>query len=193
MGRLKQLLLLGNKPVLRHVVDALIAATVDDIVVVCGAHRERYADALKNTGARLVQNEAEGSEMADSVQLGLRALETGLSFSGVLVCLADHPLVSADTYRTLVRQHHETPEKIVIPAFKGRRGHPSLFPAQIIREIYSMTSLRDIVRKDPDRVLLVDVPDEGVILDMDTESDYRLVRDRHDAQENMRLSGGGHV
>jgi molybdenum cofactor cytidylyltransferase len=186
MGRLKQLLPLGNKPVLRHCVDTLIAAGVCDIVVVCGAQEERYADALKNSGALLVRNEAAGSQMADSVQLGLRALEGESSFSGVLVCLADHPLVQETTCLTLVHLHHEVPEKIIIPAFKGRRGHPGLFPMSIITDIYFQPSLRDIVREDPSRVLLIDVLDEGVVLDMDTESEYLRAVELYETRKNAQ-------
>lgn len=193
MGRSKQLLLLGNRPVIRHGVDALITAGVSDIVVVCGAEQEKYADALEGRRVQLVRNEEEGSQMADSVQLGLRTLAAGRSFSGLLVCLADHPLVEAMTYRTLIRLHHESSEKIIIPVFKGRRGHPSLFPAEVISDIFFKASLRDIVRADPGRVLPVDVPDEGVILDMDTESDYRRITEFYDARENAHVSGAGQV
>jgi molybdenum cofactor cytidylyltransferase len=193
MGRLKQLLPLGSKPVLRHGIDALIAAGVSDIVVVCGAHEELYAEALKDSKALLVRNEEVGSQMADSVKLGLRALESERTFSGLLVCLADHPLVGTETFGTLVHLHHEAPEKIIIPVFKGGRGHPVLFPADIVSDIYFMPSLRDIVREDPARVLLIDVPDEGVVLDMDTESDYLRARELYDARENGRSSGENHV
>jgi len=190
---LKQLFPLGNKSVIRHGVDALIAAGISDIVVVCGADRRNYDEALEGSRVQLVVNEALGSEMADSVRLGLQTLAAGSSFSGLLVCLADHPLVQVTTYRSLIRRHHEAPDKIIIPAFKSRRGHPTLFPAQIISDIFFVTSLRDIVREDPGRVLLVDLPDEGVVLDMDTESDYRAARELYDARESLQLSGDGHV
>jgi molybdenum cofactor cytidylyltransferase len=185
MGRLKQLLPLGDRAVLRHTIDALCQAGVHEIVVVRGPDPGRYAAALANSGARLVQNETPGSEMADSVRLGLGQVDRA-AFSGILVCLADHPLVLAETCMTMLRLHRLSPGKIIIPAFRGRRGHPCLFPASIISDIFTTTSLRDIVRRDPERLLVVEVEDEGVILDMDTEADYQKAVELYQARAGAK-------
>jgi molybdenum cofactor cytidylyltransferase len=184
MGRLKQLLLLGDRTVIRHSIETLREAGVSRIVVVCGADPQQYAPSLENSGALLVSNEAAGTEMADSVRLGLGHIDTA-AFSGILVCLADHPLVQTDTYRRLVTRHYQSPERIIVPAYERRRGHPSLFPPLIINDIFSKTSLREIVRQDPARVLVVDVPDEGVILDMDTETDYQKAVELYQARSGI--------
>jgi len=172
MGRLKQLLPLGDKTVLRHSIDTLRESGIGDIVVVCGADPGLYEGTLKNSGARLVPNRMPASEMADSLRLGLEQIDRFAS-SAVLVCLADHPLVTSGTYGTLLDLHRRSSGTIIIPAFQGRRGHPSLFPVPIISEISEKPSLREIVRQDPERVVVVEVPDEGVVLDLDTEADYQ--------------------
>lgn len=175
MGRLKQLLPLGDRPVLRHTIDSLRQAGVTEMVVVCGADAEKYETALADSGARLVQNDTAQSEMADSVRMGLRQIEPA-AYSAILVCLADHPLVRPETCTALISRHHQFPDKIVIPTFQGRRGHPTLFPTAIIDDIFrKAASLRDIVHQDPARLLMVEVVDEGVVLDMDAERDYRKV------------------
>jgi molybdenum cofactor cytidylyltransferase len=176
MGTSKQLLQLGNKAVIRLCVDAIEAAGIGNIVVVCGAEHGACAKELAGTGALLVRNEAKQSQMVDSVRIGLRAVDS--SCTGVFVCLADHPLVSKSTYRTMVDAHQRSPEKIIIPAFKGRRGHPSLFPFTIINGIFTQPTLRDLIKKESEHVLILDLPDEGVILDMDTPEDYRAVAER---------------
>jgi molybdenum cofactor cytidylyltransferase len=83
--------------------------------------------------------------------------------------------VSPETMKTLVREHAAFPGSIIIPVYLRRRGHPSLFPLPALREIFFGGNLRDIVRQDPARVRLVDVPDEGVVLDLDTPEDYRAI------------------
>jgi molybdenum cofactor cytidylyltransferase len=172
MGQLKQLLPLGDRPVIRHSIDALRESGIGEIVVVCGADPGMYEGAIENSGVRLVPNRMAASEMADSLRLGLEQIDPS-AYSAILICLADHPLVTAETFSTLVGAHRRAPDSIIIPSFQGRRGHPGLFPATIIGEIFTTTSLREIVRRDPERVLVVDVPDEGVVLDVDTEADYR--------------------
>jgi len=178
----KQLLLLGNKPVLRHCVDTLSATGVQDLVVVTGTGQAACSEALWGARVRTVVNEKPDSQMADSVRKGLCAVDE--TCSGVLVCLADHPLVSFNTYQAIINVHHRYPEKIIIPAFEGMRGHPSLFPFSVISDIFFFPTLRDVVREDNERVLVIDVPDEGVVLDMDTRDDYRVVLERYALQKN---------
>ena len=118
-------------------------------------------------------NENPESEMAESVRIGLRTL-TDFS-TGVLVHLSDHPLVSAKTLKSIVQCHLEIPDKIIIPQYKGKRGHPSLFPKPVIDEIFVGLTLRDIIKRDSSRIKFLDVDDEGVILDMDTKEDYEKI------------------
>jgi CTP:molybdopterin cytidylyltransferase MocA len=171
MGRPKQLLPLGDKPVIRHCLDAIIAAGIRDIVVVAGAQNANISEVLRNTPARMVVNEEPNSQMADSVRIGLNALED--VFSGVLVCLSDHPLVSTETFKAVISRHYEEPDRIIIPACRGKRGHPTLFPRGIIGELFSAATLLDIIKKDDGRVRVLEVSDEGIVLNMNTEGDYR--------------------
>ncbi len=171
MGRSKPLLPLGPKPAIRRCLDSILASGIRNIVVVVGARGAEIADALRGLPVNIVRNTRPKSEMADSVRSGLSALD--VPSSGVLVCLSDHPLVSTKTLKAIVRVHLEDPEKIIIPVYNGRRGHPSLFPRSVIDEIFSSATLKDVVNKDQGRVRCVDVADEGVVLDMDTEEDYR--------------------
>jgi CTP:molybdopterin cytidylyltransferase MocA len=176
MGRPKPLLPLGNRTVIGHCLDTIIAAGLRDIIVVVGPDGDEIAETLRGLPVAVVKNESRKSEMVASVRIGLRAL--GDHASGVLICLVDHPLVSVGTMKTVIQAHREAPDKIIIPAYNGRRGHPSLFPASILKEIFSDGTLRDIVRRDQGRVQVIEVPDEGVVLDMDTREDYEQVLKR---------------
>ena len=174
MGRTKQLLLLDDKPVIRHCIDALFAADVADIVVVVSTADNGIAEALSGLPVTVAVNTTAGSDMAESVRTGFRVLDH--SSSAVLVCLSDHPLVSPLSIMALMDMHNRFPDKIIIPCYQGRRGHPGLFPRTVLDEIFSKITLRDIVRKESGRVLELPGLDEGVVFDMDTRDDYeRLV------------------
>ena len=170
MGQPKQLLTLGNKTVIRHCLDNLAAAGIKDIVVVLSQRGSEILNSMKDLPVKIVFNENPESEMAESVRIGIRALSD--SSTGVLVHLSDHPLVSVGTLKRLSQSHFETSDKIIIPLYKEKRGHPSLFPKPVISEIFVGLNLRDIINRDSGRIKLLDVDDEGVILDMDTKEDY---------------------
>jgi len=191
MGTSKQLLRLGNKAVIRHCVDTLTLAGIKDIVVVCGAGHDACAAELSGTGASIVWNKATGSQMADSVRVGLGAVNE--TCPAVLVCLADHPLVTSSTYQALLDAHKQSPERTILPAFEGRRGHPGLFPFSVISDIFFQPTLHHLVREEGDRVLVVDVPDEGVVLDMDTKEDYLAIAHKFATRPDNFLRGERHV
>jgi len=174
MGQLKQLLPIHDKPIIRHCLDNLIAAGIQNIIVVLGPQAHELVDTIRDIPLQIVFNKDPKSEMAESVKIGLRAVND--SSSGVIVSLSDHPLVTVATLKKLVHCYLETPDKIIIPLYKGKRGHPTIFPRHIIEEIFEGCTLRDIIKKDLVRLRFLDVQDEGVILDIDTKEDYERIR-----------------
>jgi len=176
MGRSKQLLPLGPKPVIRHCLDSVIAAGISDIMVVLGLDNDGIKAAISGMPVRTVVNSDTRSDMAGSIRHGLREIDP--ASAGVLVCLSDHPLVSPGTITSIMNAHRADPGSIIIPSYKGRRGHPTLFPRDVIEDIFRGTTLRDVIAAQAGKVRVVEVDDEGVILDLDTPEDYERARGR---------------
>lgn len=173
MGRPKQLLPFPERPVLRRCIESAISGGAAEVIVV-SAGQEGTAGALHGLPVRVVHNRERNSDMAGSARIGLR--NVGDAATGVLVCLADHPLVMPETIHLLLTEHAASPDRIIIPAYRERRGHPTLFPRRIISELGLFPTLRDLIRYHARSVLLRHVADEGVILDMDTPADYERLR-----------------
>jgi molybdenum cofactor cytidylyltransferase len=175
MGTPKQLLPLGGRSVIRRCADAVFASGIQDLVVVVNGEGEKIVETLAGLPVTIVRNDAVDSQMADSARVGVKALDN--RFSGVLVCLSDHPLVDPKTFQIIIQAHQRGPDRIIIPCHEGRRGHPALFPRTILNEVLSGGTLRDIVAKDEHRVQPIEVDDRGVLLDMDTDADYQRARE----------------
>jgi CTP:molybdopterin cytidylyltransferase MocA len=173
MGRPKQLLPLGDRPAIRYCCENILAAGVAEITVVIGPQGKEIAEALHGLPVNFATNQDPESEMADSIRIGLHALRD--HYTGVLICLSDHALTSPETIRALIERYREDPRKIIFPVYNGKKGHPTLLPKSAAEEIFSVKTLRDIIKKDPGRTRRIDVADEGVILDMDTEEDYQNI------------------
>jgi molybdenum cofactor cytidylyltransferase len=120
----------------------------------------------------VVNPEHEG-DMASSVRAGRDALMADAS--GVVVSLCDYPLVDAGTITNLIAEHEASPGSIIIPCHQERRGHPLLFPRTVLNELTDDLILRDLVRRNPDRIRCLDVDDPGVLIDMDTPEDYHRI------------------
>ena len=176
MGTAKQLLPVRGKPAIRLCVEALQSGGLHHPIVVLGSRREECEAALAGLSVTFAVNDDPKSDMAESARIGLRAATP--TATGILVCLCDHPLVAPSTYREVSTAHLHYAEQIIIPVYKGRRGHPTLFPSSLLEEIYAGLTMRDIIQRNGDRVTHLALDDEGILLDMDTAQDYARLRAR---------------
>jgi len=90
-------------------------------------------------------------------------------FDQVLVLLADMPWIEADTLRLLLS--HGDSERIVVPLYRGRRGHPVLFGSRWFAALGGLggdIGARELLRANSGGVDEVEVLDPGVLRDIDT-------------------------
>ena len=95
--------------------------------------------------------------------------------SGWLILPADMPLVQPATLQAVARQLEDHP--VVYAQYKGRRGHPVGFSAELYSELVMLTGdegARRLVARYPAFGLEVDDP--GVLEDVDTEADLERLR-----------------
>jgi len=170
MGRIKQLLPLRNEPALVFCLNRIRRAGIDEIIVVLGHNREKIMPFLADMPVAVAVNNDPESQMSDSLQAGLGLLPQKVT--GIMVGLADHPLVLPSSYRLLCAHHEQHPHHILIPTHGGRGGHPTLFPTAQLSRGAPVKPMNRIVAECRDRVLRLPVDDPGVSKDMDCFSDY---------------------
>jgi molybdenum cofactor cytidylyltransferase len=115
-----------------------------------------------------IVNEHPENGMISSIRLGLDALD---GCDAALVWPVDTPLVRPSTVRQIVAASGR--DRIVLP--KGG-GHPTSFGAATWGELREAITARDVVARDPTRVVALDVDDPGVRADVDTPGDYDRIR-----------------
>lgn len=176
MGTPKQLLMYQGRPLLRHVVENLRKSQVDEIIVVLGHQGAEVADALKGLPVRIIINEDYGAGQSTSVKAGLQALPASDGDRrGVLFFLGDQPFVKPETINLLI-EHYRQQGGIIAPYYQGTRGNPILFDQKFFSEFQALTGdvgAREIISRHPEDLQKVDVPDRGVLQDIDTPEDYR--------------------
>lgn len=177
LGWPKQLLPLHGKPLLQHVLDAAVASTVDDIVLVLGAHREAIAPAIQTGRARVVENVRYAEGQSTSLVAGLLAVDPDAS--AVLFFLGDQPAVTTETIDRIVAAYREADAlaMIVAPRYDDGTGNPFLFDRALWPELLRITGdigARDVVRGHQHELLGVAVAGLRPA-DVDTWDDYRLI------------------
>ncbi|HLW83535.1 MAG TPA: nucleotidyltransferase family protein [Candidatus Acidoferrales bacterium] len=163
----------ASKTFLGHLIEVTRHPRAGILRVVVGAHANEIRAAAKLDADELIFNEEWQRGQLSSLQAAIRSLRPG-SADGMLVCLVDHPLISAELVARVMEAFERDKNKIVIPTYQGRRGHPVIFPSALYQELLTAPEeigARAVVRAHARDVLEIPVEEEGVILNLnDAES-----------------------
>lgn len=178
MGKCKALLDVGGSAALERILSTLRLSGVKDIVVVSGHYREAVEGEAKRGGARAVFNEHYEKGMLSSIKAGVTALSPNLDAFFLLP--VDVPLVKPATLQALKQARRSEPNSaVVIPAFLGRRGHPPLVATRLIPGILEWDGpggLRTFLDRYEEASLVLEMPDQGVVTEMNTPEEYAALR-----------------
>jgi molybdenum cofactor cytidylyltransferase len=88
--------------------------------------------------------------------------------------LGDQPRLRREIVQRVIAAAE--PDKLIIPSFQMKRGHPILIPRSMWPGILALppeASLRDVIRANEARLRYVLCDDDSVLRDIDTPEDYR--------------------
>ena len=179
MGRLKPLVPLGDRTLIERAVDLFRGAGIADISVVLGHRADEIVPLAAALGARVVINTDYPSGMFTSITRGIGSLPADCRAFFILP--VDIPLVRPFTVRALIHTYRKRQGKIHYPVFNGRRGHPPLIHADLIPDILQWKGtggLGGFLERHAAMSVDVPVPDEAVLMDMDTPADWRGLQDK---------------
>jgi molybdenum cofactor cytidylyltransferase len=128
-GATKQLVEVQGKPLVRHPIDALVEAGVDELIVVVG-HDEDPVRTAVPADVDVVMNPDYRDGQATSLAAALHAV--GDTSEAAVILLADQPGVTAADVRALIDGFRATRSQIVRLMFTDGPG-----PALLSREIYA--------------------------------------------------------
>ena len=182
MGRPKALLPdPDGRPFVARLVRTFAAAGLHDIVIVTGSLHAAIAEAVAADGLpvapNLVNNPQPALGQVSSLWMGLDAVSR-LGVDGMLMTLVDIPLVRASTIQKVIDEWTQSRAPIVRPAVGDRHGHPVLFDRSLfdaLRHAPITEGARAVVHANADRIVNVQVDDEGCLLDVDTPADYNAL------------------
>lgn len=172
MGTLKQVMAFEDKPMIRRVAEPLLAAGLE-LIVVIGFERDRVQAVLEDMPCKYALNAHPEDGMFSSVQLGCLAVPTG---EACLLSPCDCPGVRTETIRQVQTTLERERNKVIIPTFQGRRGHPAGLPAVLVERIRRLPpdtpGLNSLWRDQPEMVVHLEVPDPAILRDFDRPEDF---------------------
>lgn len=149
----------------RHLLEVL-----PESITVVGPRAQKLSRMLRDAGCNTVVCKNAGEGMGTSLAAGVRA---AAGADGWIVALADMPFIRPETIGAVAKALRGG-AAIVAPSFRGERGHPVGFAPRFYEELASLhgdEGAREVLKRHPESVTLLDTDDPGVLHDIDRPSD----------------------
>jgi molybdenum cofactor cytidylyltransferase len=181
MGTDKALLAYRSRTFLETIIGTLRQAGIEHVAVVLGHHANEIQRAIDLAGTEVVINQDYRRGQTSSLQAGLRAFHNTdakphQEIEAVVLCLVDHPAISAEITEQLIAAFRKSHAPVMIPTYQGQRGHPVLITRAVCSELLTMDSNKGantVIRSYRDATHFVEVDDSGILLDIDDSEAYR--------------------
>lgn len=162
MNENKMLVNLFDKPVILHAIESLSYAC-EHIIVVTGKYDKEIREALKDIDVEIVTNKDYEKGMFSSVLAGIQRVN-----GDFLLLPGDCPIIKKETIDSLLKGK----EKIRVPAYKGKNGHPIYISYEYKDELlsypldFNLKSFRENHKYE-----IIDVEDENIVINLNTVLD----------------------
>jgi CTP:molybdopterin cytidylyltransferase MocA len=181
MGSPKALLPYQGRTFLEHLLEVTTHPIISARRIVLGAHVEPISAAVAISRGEAVINPEWRNGQLSSVQAAIRSLPAGTD--GLLLCLIDHPLISASLVDGLIQHFYATRARIVLPKFEGKRGHPVIFSAELYDELLDAppeNGARAVVWAHAADVAEFPTDEQGCVLNLNDPETLRKATGRAD-------------
>lgn len=169
-GSAKQLVRIGDRPLLSLVAGRAAEVVGQALLIVLGAQAAELTPLLKHSGGSTVVNRDWREGLASSIRTGIARLPP--SCAGVMLVLADQACVTAEDLRRLAGAWRRQPLCIAAAQYGGTVGAPAIFPRHLFTELSDLrgdSGARVLLKRHPDS--LVKVPMTSAAFDLDTPDD----------------------
>ncbi|WP_067037025.1 NTP transferase domain-containing protein [Allomuricauda sp. CP2A] len=171
-GGPKQLLPWKDTTLLGHAIRQARQIT-ESVFVVLGAHADEIKKIIPNN-VKIIDNPNWEKGMGSSISVGVEdILGTNSNPSGLLIMLADQPLLDASYLDEVKTEFQNNECKIVATAYGDKLGVPAIFHPSLFLELSKLDKdfgAKHIIEKYKADTIIV-FP-EGKEIDIDTKNDY---------------------
>jgi molybdenum cofactor cytidylyltransferase len=177
-GPNKLLAEIGGKPLVRIVVDAVLASRARPVVVVTGHQRDKVEAALAGLSVKFVHNPHFADGLGTSLKAGIAALPA--EADGAIVCLGDMPQVDASLIDRLIGAFDpDHGALVVLPTIDGKRGNPVVWSRRFFPDLMAVegdVGARYLIGRYTEAVAEVPLTGTAALTDVDTPEALEAVR-----------------
>jgi molybdenum cofactor cytidylyltransferase len=180
MGTNKLLAEIDGTPMVARTAQRLLSSHARPIVAVLGNAADAVDAALGKLPLERVRNPDFAEGLSTSLKSGLAALPADID--GVIVCLADMPLITGREVDRLIAAFNPLEGRaIVVPTRRGKRGNPVLWARRFFPEMSALAGdvgAKHLIGEHAELVSEVEMDTDAVLVDIDTPDALAELRGR---------------
>jgi molybdenum cofactor cytidylyltransferase len=172
MGSAKQLLSYEGKPLVRHAAEEALASVCQPVFVVLGSRVAEIRPVLDGLAVEILENSRWAEGMGTSIHAGVEAA-AARNLNGVILALADQPLVTHRILDRLVETHQSSGQPIVASQYAGTVGVPVFFSREFFANLLALEpgqGCKGLILSHAGQAIRLDCPEAEA--DIDTPQDY---------------------
>ncbi|MGQ9603619.1 MAG: nucleotidyltransferase family protein [bacterium] len=180
MGMKKLLRDVGGRSVLRVSIENIIGSRLCHLcVVVPGWDQgfDRIIEGMKNPRLSFCKLPSPGL-MSDSLKAGWQSLAGQIKCDGVMISLADKPLIDEEIVNMLIEEYSAEDTLACVAVHNGEWGHPVILDKKLESDVMNIRGdrgARSILETLP--VKQISFGDDRILFDVDCEDDFvELIR-----------------
>ena len=182
MGNIKQLLAWKGTFLLKHTISNVLQLESTQTIVVLGANYERIKAEIQQECIQIIYNTNWENGLGNSIAFGVKHILSNYNVDGVLITLADQPLIDATYLNTLIGSFKIGKKQIVASNYGNEKlGVPTLFDSCYFEELSELNQnkgAKKVIENHLDNVSALNA--KHLISDIDTKEDYeKLYKENH--------------
>ena len=178
MKAIKQLLPWGDSTFLGNAINNAKKSKATKVLTVLGAYDQEIKKVTDFLGTESILNPNWKMGLGNSIAYGTKhLLEQGADYDGILVMLADQPLLDMQYLNRLIDNFSNSKHSIVATKYNNRVGVPAIFGKvhfNALLELNSDYGAREIIKTNLNDVMGISA--DGKELDIDTLEEYERVK-----------------
>ena len=153
------------------------------VIVVIGSYKEEMTNFLQKYNASQVipvfNDQWEIHGMSSSIKKGIEYIDQEYTFKGILIHPGDIPSISSNDINSIISEAKQSSfQKIIIPQYSGKHGHPVFIPKFLFPQVFNIEEknegLRGFMNQHNQYKLFINCS-EGILRDIDTKDDIDFV------------------
>jgi len=170
--------LFSTKTILLQVLDQLIAARPDEILLVTGHEQELVMNSCAGYPVKFVHNSDFENGMTSSIQTGIR--HAASSCQAYMIIPGDMPFITSEAFESIISEfknrYQKTDDIILVPTYDDQWGHPKVFAAcykDMLLSHQQPHGFKELIVQNQDHLITVSLDCKGILTDIDTPEDYQ--------------------